>query len=490
MQARHHTIVEALRGARIEDDADAVIRGLQDDAAALRESLRDPQLTRIVLVTLPEALSVEETLDAAAHFEKIGIPLAQVVVNRLTLPPPDRCAWCGARRAIERAAISTLARGLQPCRPLVSAVGAAEREPVGVRALFRLARELDRPLPSRSGGFAAASRRRFSASLPGAAAAATLQVPGRLLMFGGKGGVGKTTCAAAAALHIARHDTGRRVLLVSIDPAHSLADVLGHPVSDRPRRLPGSPANLEVRELDAAAAFAAFRAEYAAAIDAVFTRLSRGSVDVQHDHRVLNDLLELAPPGLDEIVAVLGAADLLLPGTYDLLIVDTAPTGHAIRLLETPATIQDWVKALMSIVLKYQSVIGVGELGAALLSLAQRLGAFRKLLADARQAHFVIVTRLARLPHAETVRLEKSLARLRVHVPAVVVNAAGAGTCRRCRRTARAEWRELSGLVTALRARAAGLPVIVTPATVPPPAGVPALTSWIESWRALAAGDG
>ena len=114
---------------------------------------------------------------------------------------------------------------------------------------------------------------------------------------------------------MARRNPGRHVLLVSTDPAHSLSDVLGTPVGDTARSVAGGPANLDVRELDASLAFAAFREDYSAAIDRVFDRLTRGSsIDASHDRRVLHDLLELAPPGLDEIAAVLGVIDLLSPG--------------------------------------------------------------------------------------------------------------------------------------------------------------------------------
>lgn len=497
MQAKHHAIVAALRGALIEDEADAVIRSLQEDAVALRELLRDGRQMHVVLVTLPEELAIEEALDAVAHFRSAGIPVARMVVNRLTTPPPGACDWCRARRRVERQALSMLKARLvressQPAEArasqsvVVSGVNACESEPVGMRALFALSRQLDRMarLDTRR---TAPSRRRLSSALPFAGDPAHLPAPGKLLMFGGKGGVGKTTCAAAAALHFARENAQLRFLLMSTDPAHSVGDALGTPVGDIPAPIPAGPRNLHVREVDAPRAFDAFRHDYRSAIDDVFTRMSRGSVNMEHDRRVLHDLLDLAPPGLDEIVAVLGAMNLLLPGTYDCLIVDTAPTGHALRLLETPATVHNWVKALMSIVLKYQSVIRVGELGAALLRLSKQLRAFRQLLENARETQFVIVTRLAALPLEETLRLQRSLSKLHLHVPAVIVNAVGAGACRRCRRTARIEKRELLRAVSSLRGPSSRMAVLAAPAVVPPPVGAATLENWLRTWRAVPA---
>ncbi len=76
---------------------------------------------------------------------------------------------------------------------------------------------------------------------------------------------------------IAAGRSSGRVLLMSTDPAHSLADVFGSPVSDEPGAVTGAPRNLAVREIDAAAGFRDVRERYAAAIDTLFDRLSRGS---------------------------------------------------------------------------------------------------------------------------------------------------------------------------------------------------------------------
>ena len=202
-------------------------------------------------------------------------------------------------------------------------------------------------------------------------------------MFGGKGGVGKTTCAAAAALRIAAERRRPRVLLLSTDPAHSLADVFGQPLSDTERPLKHGPANLFVREIDARRGFAELRGRFASAIDALVDRLAGdsgvGNAATRHDRQVLQDLFDLAPPGVDELIAVIEVTDAILATggepPFDLVVIDSAPTGHALRLLEMPGLAHDWVKALMAILLKYQSIVGVGGLGEVLLRLSQRAAA-------------------------------------------------------------------------------------------------------------------
>src|SRR5439155_1221960 len=150
----------------------------------------------------------------------------------------------------------------------------------------------------------------------------------RLLLFGGKGGVGKTTCAAAAALRLAASEPARPVLLLSTDPAHSLGDVLGLAIGDRARSVPGAPANLRVRELDAAAAMAARRAGIEAALEEIASAFGAG-LD-EHRGRGVSELMDLAPPGIDELFAVLSIGELLSPGQDRLVVLDMAPTGHAL----------------------------------------------------------------------------------------------------------------------------------------------------------------
>jgi arsenite-transporting ATPase len=490
MQAKHRVMVDALRGQWEPDAADLLIDELDSDGRGLAALLRDASRVRMVWVTLPEALAVEETLDALGALAAAAIPVARLIVNRVTSPPPGPCRWCGARRVVEARALAPLRRAY-PHLP-ASSVTSRPEEPRGVRAVAAIAREIQqrRPFPVAAGrvtpvhaaGSTPGGRPRSRQALDG------IDAPGvQLLMFGGKGGVGKTTCAAAAALAIARRHRNRRVLLLSTDPAHSLGDALGARLSDETRAVAGAAGNLRVRELDATHGFEQVRTRYAEAIDAMFARLSRGSrFDAAHDHRVMRDLIDLAPPGIDELVAVLDVTDAVAgaaTGQCDLLIMDTAPSGHALRLLQMPALVQDWTKALMSILLKYQPVVGVGDLGPILLRLSQGTGRLRRLLADARRTRFVPVTRPASLPRAETLRLLTELRAMNIAAPAVIVNAAGAGTCARCRRTIAVERREIADLQRALPRQGANR-LIVAPAEMPPPRGR-SLEPWAQRWSAL-----
>ena len=310
--------------------------------------------------------------------------------------------------------------------------------------------------------------------------------PVRLVVFAGKGGVGKTTCAAAAALAVAESRPDARVLVLSVDPAHSLGDVLGVAIGDEERAIPGAPAGLRAREVDADRAFARLRARYQQAVEDTFESLLRGSrFDVAYDREALRGLMDLAPPGLDELFAVLSIIEALLERDppVDVVILDTAPTGHALRLLEMPGTALGWVHALLAILLKYREVMGLGEVAAELVTTARRLRELGTLLSDAQRARAVVVTRAAELPRLETERLLAALRRLRVTVPAVVVNALGGEGCARCAAARREERRLVAALA---RQRATGRRpwgIISTPAAAPPPRGVAALAQWARTWE-------
>ena len=231
-------------------------------------------------------------------------------------------------------------------------------------------------------------------------------------------------------------DRARRVLLLSMDPAHSLGDVFGATIGDRARTVPGGPRNLQAREIDAAAEMARFRQKYVAAVDEAFARIARTAGG---DQAAFRELIDLAPPGIDEVIAVADVADALTEpkGRYDVIVTDTAPTGHALRLLQTPGVLREWTQALMAILLKYREIVGAGTLASLLVQLSKRLRGLQDILGDPAQARFVVVTRAAALPAAESASLIASLGSLGIAVQAVIVNAAGEDRVRDAARRAR-----------------------------------------------------
>ncbi|MGF1576123.1 MAG: ArsA family ATPase, partial [Cyanophyceae cyanobacterium] len=151
----------------------------------------------------------------------------------------------------------------------------------------------------------------------------------KLVLLSGKGGVGKTTLSCALARQLAHAQPDSRILLISTDPAHSLGDVLGFEVGDQPVSLPDL-GNLEIRALDAEKLLTAFKSLYGHALELI---AERGSWFERDD---LLPIWDLAWPGVDELMAILEVNRLLSKNVADTVILDTAPTGHTLRLLELP----------------------------------------------------------------------------------------------------------------------------------------------------------
>ena len=314
----------------------------------------------------------------------------------------------------------------------------------------------------------------------------------KLLFVGGKGGVGKTTVSAAAAVRLARAHPERRMLLLSTDPAHSIADVLdaATTIGDAPRALRGGPANLFVRELDAARALAARRADLEKAFDEIAATVGAGSMSRATGSAA--EVIDLAPPGIDELFGMLEVVRLIASPRgadsptepFDVVIVDTAPTGHALRLLEMPEDARAWVQVLMRMLLKYKSLVRAGQLAAELVDVSKTIRALQTMLRDAAQTRFLVVTRAAEVPRFETERLLDRLRRLRLATPAVVVNAMtlAPGRCARCRATAAAERRSLGALRRRCGQRSRECIIIKTALAAPPPRGVHALGLWADRW--------
>jgi arsenite-transporting ATPase len=480
LQQQHRLIREQLARVGRPEAADRLIALLAEQARETAARLRDPDRTRFVWVTLPEELSLAETGDGIAALERAAIPVREIVVNRV-LPDGGACPICDRRRAEERRTIAAIRRRFARGRA-ITLVAASVKEPRGLRALASLA-------PSRAQGSGLGAKKRSAIDpqpLALSSQPSTIRKPSALssqpfanaslLFFGGKGGVGKTTVAAAVAMRLARADRRRRVLLLSTDPAHSLGDVFRATAGDTATAMPGAPPNLAVRELDAARALTARRAQFAAAFDEIASAIGIEGAGAPIS---ASRLIDLAPPGIDELFGILSVVD--ARAAYDVIVVDTAPTGHALRLLEMPEAAREWLQVLLRVLLKYRALVRPGSLAQELVDVSKATRELIALLRDAATTRFIVVTRADELPRRETERLLRRLKRLHLSAPAIVVNARtlAPGRCARCRAVAAAERRELVRLRQACGTRCA---IIEAPLSAPPPRGAKALDAWARTW--------
>lgn len=236
-----------------------------------------------------------------------------------------------------------------------------------------------------------------------------------VLFFGGKGGVGKTTCAAAMALAASR--LGRRVLLVSTDPAHSTSDIFERQIGPEPTELQ---TNLWALEIDAATESARYVVEVKERVRELF-----GPNILKEAHKQID--LAASMPGAEE-VALFDRMGSLIRGEdtrFDLVIFDTAPTGHTLRLIRMPELMEAWIKALTK---SRRAMLGVevdDQDDPILVSLRdrfERLQALRARLIGGRTTAFVLVLIPERLPIEETARALAQLDETGVKIGGLVVN--------------------------------------------------------------------
>jgi arsenite-transporting ATPase len=229
----------------------------------------------------------------------------------------------------------------------------------------------------------------------------------QLIFFAGKGGVGKTTCSASVALQIAQREP---VTLLSVDPAHSVRDVFAN---QQP------PPNLIVEAIDTRAKWRQFRDSLGEEIERAVGSLTPSGVSVAHDSEAMRKLIEVAPPGADELFAITRLADLI--AEEKRVVVDTAPTGHFLRLIDLPKTAGEWVHELMRILLRYRELIPPGTLGEELLRASRALHAVEQTLRSER-CRIVVVARPERIVVAETKRLLAAIAERGLRGGGVIVN--------------------------------------------------------------------
>jgi len=208
------------------------------------------------------------------------------------------------------------------------------------------------------------------------------------VLYGGKGGVGKTTCAAATALASAQDGTA--TLVVSTDPAHSLSDTLETPIPPEPAR---------IRE-----DIPLFAAE--------------------------------SMPGADEAAAMRLLLDYIDDDRFDRVVVDTAPTGHTLRLLELPETMDSMVGTILQLRERFSGMLDnlgglFGDDGQnvdteaeiqSLHELSDRIEHLRAILQDPTKTDFRVVMVPEELSVVESERLLAQLAEFDIPVGTVVVN--------------------------------------------------------------------
>lgn len=308
----------------------------------------------------------------------------------------------------------------------------------------------------------------------------TLERP--LSMVLGKGGVGKTTISAALGFHTRQR--GRAPIdICSVDPAPSLDDIFQADIADQPRAVLGD-RKFRASEMDAVAVFRAWARGVKEMIEeATSAEVSNVHVDLWFERQLFSQLLESVPPGLDEILAVVRVLE-LVQGHSSRVLIDMAPTGHALDLLRTPDRILVWTKLLLKSLAHHRTLALARDAAVKIAELGQSVRELLELLQNPGRTRIYAVMLPEALPDRQTERLIAELSKLRLSTAAIFVNRVlfkeDVGRCRRCAR--RRQW-QLS-TIERLTARYAQIPLYLVRNFANEIAGKKALGKFVsELWR-------
>ena len=300
-----------------------------------------------------------------------------------------------------------------------------------------------------------------------------------VILYSGKGGVGKTTCATAHALALAEAESDSKTLVVSTDPAHSLGDAFERDLSGEPTAVTDS---LFAAEVDPDVGQEIYRS----VVEALAGEFRDAGLRLEEDD--LERLLEAGLiPGGDEVAALEYIARYTSAG-YDNVVFDTAPTGHTLRLLDLPDVLDETLgvagevqqrlrrtaKAARSMVFGPAAYWGGHSDADRIESIRDRMGTVEDLLRDSARTRFRVVLTPEQMAIAETERLVSRLGDVSVPVDSLVVNRLFRNEdgcpCDRCQRDAERHSERLQEIETRF-----DVPVRVVPQSKDEPRGTETL---------------
>jgi arsenite-transporting ATPase len=444
----------------------------QKRAASIREALAGPE-SRIVLVTTPEEFALNESARAKQALADSSPPLRvhEIVLNR-AITRAGNCERCSAAARRTSAAKTFLHRHFsgtplhvaedigEPIAGAASLLAYGEHVFEGKKLRVSVA-----PPKAPNIGFKPIQWR-------------PLKTPLSLTI--GKGGVGKTTISAALSYVTRRDDPQTALTICSTDPAPSLDDVFNQEIGNRAVSVLHD-RDFRAMEMDAAADFHRWTAKLKDKVSGAFGGTSgRVHLDLSFEREVITALLDMVPPGMDELAATFRILDLLEEDQR--VVIDMAPTGHALELLRMPERIQLWTRLILRALAPHRGLAMAQEAGVEIAKIGQNVRRLARTLHDDRFSKVYVVMLAEPLPDRETGRLIGDLHDLDVSLGPIFVNRvllAGGSGCARCGRRARFQ---LATLARLRRARLGTL--LAVPEQPTQVAGAAALKRFTrELWR-------
>lgn len=428
MQEKHRYLMRHWRGKYVNDEADEFLEETQADITEVKNLLKNHDLTEFVPVTIPEPMSILETEDLIEHLDGLDIKGESIIANRILFP--EECEFCKERAKIQEKYIKMIDEKFKKFQisemPLFPEEIRGEKDLLEYAQILFGEKEYQSILPKKA-------LPKFPV-LPKGQMADFLEKDLDFIICGGKGGVGKTVMAATTAVALAEKKADKKILISSTDPAHALSNVFSQDIllDTEAISLKGF-SNLFVLEIDAQKKLQEWKDQYRQDIDTVFEKFIREGVDIAFDRKILRELMELSPPGLEELMALGEIMDLMKKGKYDIYVLDSAASGHLLRFLELPEMIRDWLKSIFKILLKYRNIVGLVEIKRKLLDFSKDIKKIQETLFESKATEFIMISIAEEMGVREMGDLAQSLEKLNIPYNYIILNMISpASQCKFC----------------------------------------------------------
>ncbi len=411
-QQKHRVITQSFKGSYTADEVDKFLVDMKFQLAEGRRLLQDEKFTGFVVVGVSEPMCLLETQRFLESLKVLKVPYAGLFINRVLINSDMELDRYAEQQNLINKFLTIAAN-----KPVFT-VPQQRVEPLGGVALDSLSSQIQK---IDSVELAPPPLIQWPAKvLP--SFQDFLAEGCQLIIVGGKGGVGKTTVAAAIGWAYSQGYPNKNIRIISIDPAHSLGDAFGKTLGHEPVMLS---ANLSGQEIDADRVIEKFRSDYLWELaDMISGEGSKtdSTVNVAYVPEAWKQIMSQALPGIDEMLSLITVMDLLDSNQEDLIILDTAPTGHLLSFLEMPAALGDWLTWIFKLWMKYQDVLGRVDFIGRLRHLRQQVVQAQKKLKNNRHTQFVGVIQSEAAIVAEHIRLTESLKIMGVNQRYVVQN--------------------------------------------------------------------
>jgi len=182
--------------------------------------------------------------------------------------------------------------------------------------------------------------------------------------------------------------------------------------------------NLYALELDASQMLASLKDEYCGDIGEVFDKFASSGIDIKFDRKVMEELISITPPGLEELMALKKITELMKASDYDLFVMDSAASGHLLRFLQMPDIVRGWLKTVFRLILKYKGVINLSKIHSvqSLLDLSRDVRKKQEILANPEITEFVMITIPEEMGVREMEDLSAALSNLKILSSHTIIN--------------------------------------------------------------------